>query len=56
MVQDVWVQVSADYNAVKRSRTLVVKPETTIAEVMQWAEKPNTLGKGDVRITISDDA
>jgi hypothetical protein len=56
IVQEVWVQVTADYSSAKRNRTLVVEPETTIEQVMQWAEKGNLLGRGDVTITVTDDA
>ena len=55
VIQEIWSQVSADYEAVKRQRTLVVEPETTIADIMQWADKSNALGKGDITVTRTDD-
>ena len=56
VVQKVWVQTSSDYNAVERTRTLAVTPETTIGEVMRWAEAGSVLGRGDVILTEQDHA
>ena len=56
VVQKVWVQTSSDYNAVERTRTLTVTPETTIGEVMRWAGSANVLGRGDVVLTEQDHA
>ena len=56
VVQMVWVQVSADYDSVARTRTLAVTPETTIGEVMRWAAAGNVLGRGDVVLTEQDHA
>ena len=56
VVQKVWTQVSADYDAVERTRTLAVTPETTIGEVMRWAAACNVLGRGDVVLTEQDHA
>ena len=56
VVQTVWVQVSADYDSVARTRTLAVTPETTIGEVMRWAAAGNVLGRGDVVLTEQDNA
>ena len=56
VVQTVWVQVSADYDAVSKTRTLVVTPETTVGEVMRWAAAGNVLGRGDVVLTEQDHA
>ena len=56
VVQKVWVQVSADYDAAERTRTLAVTPETTIGEVMRWAAAGNVLGRGDVVLTEQDHA
>ena len=54
VVQEVWYQTSAEYDAVRTLRTLLVKPETTVAEIMAWAQKGNALGRGDVVITEQD--
>ena len=56
VVQRVWVQTSSDFNSVERTRTIAVTPETTVAEVMRWAEAANVLGSGDVVITKQDHA
>ena len=56
VVQKVWVQVSADYDAAARTRTIAVTPETTIGEVMRWAAAGNVLGRGDVVLTEQDHA
>lgn len=56
VVQKVWVQVSADYDAAERTRTLAVTPETTVGEVMRWAAAGNVLGRGDVVLTEQDHA
>ena len=56
VVQKVWVQTSSDYNAVERTRTLAVTPETTVGEVMRWAAAANVLGRGDVVLTEQDHA
>jgi len=56
VVQTVWVQVSADYDSVARTRTLAVTPETTIGEVMRWAAAGNVMGRGDVVLTEQDHA
>ena len=56
VVQKVWVQTSSDYNAVERTRTLAVTPETTVGEVMRWAMAANVLGRGDVVLTEQDHA
>ena len=53
-VQKVWQQVSANYDAVERIRTLAITPETTVGEVMRWASASNVLGKGDVTLTEQD--
>ena len=50
-VQKVWMQASSDYDAVAKTRTLVVNSETTIAEVMAWAKEANALAVGDVVLT-----
>ena len=56
VVQKVWVQVSADYDAAQRTRTLAVSPDTTVAEIMRWAAAGNVLGRGDVVLTEQDHA
>jgi len=56
VVQKVWVQASSDYDAVERTRTLAVTPETTVGEVMRWAMATNALGRGDVVLTEQDHA
>ena len=56
VVQKVWVQTSSDYNAVERTRTIAVTPETTVGEVMRWAMAANVLGRGDVGLTEQDHA
>ena len=56
VVQKVWVQTSSDYNAVERTRTLAVTPETTVGEVLRWAAAGNVLGRGDVVLTEQDHA
>lgn len=54
VVQKVWCQVSADCDTVERARTVVVSPETTVAEIMRWASNCNVIGQGDVAITEQD--
>lgn len=56
VVQRVWVQTSSDFNAVERTRTLAVTPETTVGEVMRWATAGSVLGRGDAVITEQDHA
>jgi hypothetical protein len=56
VVQKVWVQVSADYDATERTRTIAVTPDTTVGEVMRWAAAGNVLGRGDVVLTEQDHA
>ena len=56
VVQKVWVQTSSDYNAVERTRTLAVTPETTVGEVLRWAAAGDVLGRGDVVLTEQDHA
>jgi hypothetical protein len=56
VVQKVWVQVSADYDASERTRILAVTPETTVGEVMRWAAAGSVLGRGDVVLTEQDHA
>lgn len=56
VVQRVWVQTSSDFNAVERTRTLAVTPETTVGEVMRWAAAAHVLERGDVVITEQDHA
>ena len=56
VVQTVWVQVSADYDSVARTRTLAVTPEMIVGEVMRWAAAGNVLGRGDVVLTEQDHA
>lgn len=55
-VQKVWVQTSGDYQAERRTRTLILSPDTTVAEIMRWARNGNLLGLGDVVITETDAA
>ena len=54
LVQQIWVQVSSDYQTAMNTRTRIVTSETTVAEIMQWAATPNVLGKGDVILTVPD--
>lgn len=58
VTQAVWFRVSSDYQAERGLRTLVVKPETTVAEIMRWAAHGHLhgplLGRGDVVITAPD--
>ena len=56
LVQKLWLQASSDGHAVERTRTLVVKPDTTIAEVVLWAATGDALQRGDVVITEEDRA
>jgi hypothetical protein len=51
----VWSQCSAEYQAVCRLRTKAVTPETTVAEIMKWAECPHSLGADDVIITENEE-
>ena len=50
-VQKVWRQASSDYDAVEKTRTLVINSETTAGEIMEWAKDVNALAVGDVVIT-----
>ena len=50
-VQKVWRQASSDYDAVARTRTLVVTGETTVKDIMSWAKDVNALAVGDVVLT-----
>lgn len=55
VTQRVWAQVSADYQSAESLRTLVVGPDTTVAEVMRWAASArNFLGSGDVVLTTPE--
>jgi hypothetical protein len=54
VVQEVWSQVSPDYETVQRLRTLIVSPETTVGEIMEWSARCNVVGKGDVVLTNPD--
>lgn len=54
VTQEIWVQSSANYDGIKKLRTLIVTPETTIRDVMKWAEKCNVLASGDIVITKTD--
>ena len=56
VVQKVWVQTSADFDSVDKTRTMTVSPETQIGEVMRWASAGNVLGRGDVFIVEQDHA
>ena len=51
-----WFQTSSDYQAEPRVRTLIVKPETTVAEILEWSNRSvsNSLGKGDLVLTESE--
>ena len=55
VVQEVWVQTSANYDAAKRLRTLAVTPETTVGEIMDWAKSAHVLARGDAVLTEQDD-
>jgi len=48
-----WFQTSSDYQAEPRVRTLIVKPETTVAEIFEWSNRSvsNSLAKGDLVLT-----
>lgn len=48
VLQNLWVQVSADYQAEKRSRVLIVSPTTTVEEIIKWSKTGDALGRGDV--------
>ncbi len=50
-VQKVWRQASSDYDAVAKTRTLVINSETTAGEIMAWAKDVNALAAGDVILT-----
>jgi hypothetical protein len=54
VIQDVWNQVSPDFDTAHRRRTRVVTAETTIGEIMEWADSANVIGKGDVVLTRPD--
>lgn len=54
VTQEIWVQSSVDYEAVKKMRTFIASPEMTINDVMDWAEKCNVLARGDIVITKPD--
>lgn len=51
--QTFWFQTSADYQAEPRLKSLVVKPETTVAEILEWSNKSvsNSLGRGNLILT-----
>ena len=52
-VQKVWVQVSADYASAENTRTLVVRPETTVEEIIKWGTSGALLGMGDIVICVA---
>ena len=51
VVREVWLQCSADYNALRDTATLIVGPDTTVAEIMAWAKAHHALGLGHVILT-----
>lgn len=53
-VQEVWMQSSSDYNAVRHLRTRVLTGAETIAELMQWAASSSCLQAGQVVLTVED--
>jgi hypothetical protein len=53
-VQDVWVQVSSNYDTTRNVRTLVVEPDTPVSKIVEWAKSGGVLGRGDVVLTLED--
>ena len=53
-VQRVWSQVSGNYDAEQSTRTLVLSPATTIADLMAWAKDGDVLGRGDVIVSRAE--
>jgi hypothetical protein len=51
VVQHVWPQTSANYDAERATRTMIVGADTTVAQVMEWARSGQLLGRGDVVLT-----
>jgi len=50
-IQKVWHQTSCEMHSVESTRALVINPETTISELLQWADdEKHALGKGDIII------
>lgn len=53
-VQEIWLQSSSDYNAVKHLRTAVFEPVITLEQVMEWAKSANCLQRGQVILSEED--
>lgn len=51
VVQRVWIQTSADYNAELLTRTLIVSPDTTLEQIIEWSKAGSFLAMGDVVLT-----
>lgn len=56
LVQRVWLQSSADYQAVERVRCKLVSQDTKVGDVLNWAKTENCkygtiLARGDVTLT-----
>lgn len=54
VVQEVWVRASADYNASRELRTGVFSPDTTVEDVMRWAQSARVLHAGSITLTRED--
>lgn len=54
VVQEVWVQASADYTASRELRTGVFPPHATVEEIMRWAKSAHVLHAGSVTLTRED--
>lgn len=52
--QEIWIQSSADYNAVKHIRTKVFQKDTPIKDVIAWASSGQALQRGNVILTESE--
>lgn len=53
VVREVWAQCSADLDTVRNFATLIVGPDTTVAEIMAWAKKHHAITLGPIVLAES---
>lgn len=55
---ELWKQSSSDYDAVRRTASLAVSPDTTVGEIFAWAKRTreNCLASGDLVLVAAETA
>lgn len=53
-VQDIWIQCSSDYKAIRHRRTKIFSQDAPLCDVIAWSKRAHCLQAGQVTLTEED--